>query len=173
MSDLHNFDVSAFKATLPEKTDSQINEELNALMMEEKRLDLEIKRDTVSKIKSQRQSALDQARAKMIATKQFLAQREASQRACNHRKGGQGAEGLIRGQGTSAMYSVIKHRLPNNRLWVLCTRCFKEWHPAHIDIDNGVVVNYAATPGWEEAVSFPSDNTPSGSSSFLFETTVG
>ena len=163
-------ELNDFKSSLNDKTDTQINQELEALMLEEKRLDLEIKRDSVSKIKAARQNALDQARAKMIATKQFLAQREASQRACNHRKGGQGAEGLIRGQGTSAMYSVVKHRLPNNKLWVLCTRCFKEWHPSRFDIDNGVVVHFPATPGWEDAVAFPSDNTPSGSSSFLFET---
>jgi|ERR1700719_2594273 len=157
--------VQEFASGLESKTNADVAAELAALEMEEKRLDLEIKREQVSKIRAQRAAKLEEARAKLIATKQFLAQREANQANCNHRKGGIGAEAVMRGQGTDAMYAVFKHKLPCNRYFVLCSRCGKEWHPAQ------PLFGIKATPGYDEAIRFPSDNTPSGSSTFMFERT--
>lgn len=156
-------EVQQFKATLESKTNADVTAELAALEMEEKQLDLEIKRETVSKIRAQRASKLEEARSKTMAVKQFLAQRKAVQDNCNHRKGGIGAEAVMRGQGTDAMYAVIKHKLPCNRYFVLCQRCGAEWHPAQ------PIFGIKATPGYEEAIRWPSDNTPSGSSTFMFE----
>jgi hypothetical protein len=156
-------EIQSFKDTLATKTNADVTAELAALELEEKQLDLEIKRETVSKIRSQRMAKQDEARAKLLATKQFLAQRKANQDNCNHRKGGIGAEAVMRGQGTDAMYAVIKHKLPCNRYFVLCQRCGKEWHPAQ------PLFGIKATEGYEEAIRFPSDNTPSGSSTFMFE----
>ncbi len=155
--------LDQFSKSLESKTNADVAAELAALEMEEKRLDLEIKREQVSKIRAQRAAKLEEARAKLIATKQFLAQREANQANCNHRKGGIGAEAVMRGQGTDAMYAVFKHKLPCNRYFVLCSRCGKEWHPAQ------PLFGIKATPGYDEAIRFPSDNTPSGSSTFMFE----
>jgi len=157
--------LDQFSKSLESKTNADVAAELAALEMEEKRLDLEIKREQVSKIRAQRAAKLEEARAKLIATKQFLAQREANQANCNHRKGGIGAEAVMRGQGTDAMYAVFKHKLPCNRYFVLCSRCGKEWHPAQ------PLFGIKATPGYDEAIRFPSDNTPSGSSTFMFERT--
>jgi hypothetical protein len=156
-------EIQQFSAGLESKTNAEVASELAQLEMEEKRLDLEIKREQVSKIRAQRAAKLEEARAKLIATKQFLAQREANQANCNHRKGGIGAEAVMRGQGTDAMYAVFKHKLPCNRYFVLCSRCGKEWHPAQ------PLFGIKATPGYDEAIRFPSDNTPSGSSTFMFE----
>ena len=161
-----NESVSEFVAGLPAKTQAEIGAELAALELEEKTLDLEIKRETVAKIRSQRQAKLEEGRAKLIATRQFLAQREANQKNCNHRKGGIGAEAVMRGQGTSAMYSVTKHKKPNGRWFVLCNRCGKEWHQGY------ELLNEKETPGFQDAIQFPSDNTPSGSSTFLYERTA-
>src|SRR5437660_1074943 len=119
-------EVKQFKETLDARTNAEVTAELAALELEEKKLDLEIKRETVSKIRAQRAAKLEEARAKLIATKQFLAQREANQANCNHRKGGIGAEAVMRGQGTDAMYAVFKHKLPCNRYCVLCSRCGNE-----------------------------------------------
>lgn len=151
--------------SLESKTNADVAVELAALEMEEKRLDLEIKREQVAKIRSQRSAKLEEARAKLIATKQFLAQRKANQDNCNHRKGGIGAEAVMRGQGTDAMYAVIKHKLPNGRYFVLCQRCGKEWHPGF------PLLGEKETLGYREAVNFATDNSPSGSSTFIFERT--
>lgn len=164
-NEFDNPDLKDFKTALASKTNADVLVELSALELEEKQLDLEIKRETVAKIRAQRSAKLEEARSKMIATKQFLAQREANQANCNHRKGGIGAEAVMRGQGTDAMYSVIKHKLPCNRYFVLCQRCGKEWHPAQ------PLFGIKATAGYDEAIRFPSDNTPSGSSTFMFERT--
>src|SRR5882757_8596463 len=110
--DQTNGGLDAFAANLPTKTNAELAAELSALELEEKQLDLEIKRETVSKIRAQRAAKLEEARSKLRATLQFLAQRKANQDNCNHRKGGIGAEAVMRGQGTSAMYSVTKHKKP-------------------------------------------------------------
>ena len=164
------FDNDPLKSVLQNKTNADVLAELSALELEEKQLDLEIKRETVSKIRAQRQAKLDEARAKMIATKQFLAQREANQANCNHRKGGRGADAVMRGQGDDSMYSVVKHKLPAGSHFVLCQRCGKEWHPANKwNIEGGKIVPIPATPGWAEAMQWPTDNSMSASSTFLFE----
>jgi len=162
-TEFDNPDLKDFTTVLQNKTNAEVISELSELELEEKRLDLEIKRETVAKIRAQRSAKLDEARAKLLATKQFLAQRKANQDNCNHRKGGIGAEAVMRGQGTDAMYAVIKHKLPCNRYFVLCQRCGKEWHPAQ------PLFGIKATEGYDEAIRFPSDNTPSGSSTFMFE----
>jgi hypothetical protein len=145
------------------KTNADILTELSALELEEKALDLEIKRETVAKIRSQRNAKLEEARSKILATMQFLMQRKMNQANCNHRKGGIGAEAVMRGQGSDAMYAVIKHKLPHGKHFVLCQRCGAEWHPPV------PILGEKGTPGWAEAVNWPTDNSPSGSSTFLFE----
>lgn len=169
MPNQNEFDLDAIQtadSSIESKTNAELAAELQALELEEKKLDLEIKRETVAKIKAQRAAKLEEARAKLIATRQFLAQREANQNACNHRKGGIGADAVMRGQGTDAMYAVIKHKLPDGRYFILCQRCGKEWHSPH------PLVGGQETQGYREALNFPTDNSPSGSSTFLFEKTV-
>lgn len=102
-------DLSSFEESLQNKTNAEVADELTALDREMAELDLEIKREQVAKIKAARQAKLDETRAKLIATQQFLTQRKAIQDNCNHRKGGIGAESVMRGQGTDPMYAVIKH----------------------------------------------------------------
>jgi len=155
--------LDTFSKGLETKTNAQLADDLLTLEREEKMLDLEIKREQVASIKAKRSAKLDEARAKNLATRQFLAQREAIQKNCNHRKGGIGAESVMRGQGTDAMYAVFKHKLPNGRYFVLCSRCGKEWHPGF------PMLGEKETPGYQEAINFPTDNSPSGSSTFLFE----
>lgn len=164
-NEFDNPDLKDFTSALESKTNATVLSELAELEMEEKRLDLEIKREQVAKIRAQRSAKLEEARSKMIATKQFLAQREANQENCNHHKGGIGAEAVMRGQGSDAMYAVIKHRLPCNRYMILCQRCGKEWHPAQ------PLFGIKATAGYDEALRFTTDNSPSSSSTFIFERT--
>lgn len=159
------------------KTNAQLIDELAALEVEQKRQEIEyrkmdmiVKKDQVAKIKAEYDSKLEAFRMKNQSTLNLLAQRASQQANCNHRKGGRGAEGVMRGQGDDAMYAVIKHKMPINDFMVLCTRCGKEWQPANRwNTENGKLVPLAATPGWAEAVQWPTDNSPSGSGIFTFE----
>lgn len=164
-NEFDNPNLKDFTSALENKTNAEVVSELTELELEEKRLDLEIKREQVAKIRSQRAAKLEEARSKLMATRQFLAQREANQENCNHRKGGIGAEAVMRGQGSDSMYAVIKHRLPCNKYFILCQRCGKEWHPAQ------PLFGIAATAGYDEALRFVTDNSPSSSSTFTFERT--
>ena len=57
--------LDQFSKGLETKTNSQVADELVALELEEKRLDLEIKREQVAKIKAQRAAKLEEAQAKL------------------------------------------------------------------------------------------------------------
>lgn len=149
------------------KTNDQLNAANAALDAELKQLDLELKRDQVAKIKAQLETKRERARSAQVAIKQYLAQREAQQRACNHLKGGTGAEAFLRGLGDSPYYAVIKHKLPCNKYFVLCQRCGKEWHPAQ------PLFGIEETLGYQQAIAFNTNNSASGSTSFLFERVAG
>lgn len=151
--------------TFENKTNAELEAESRAIDAEMKQLDLELKRSEVSKIRAQINQKRDDARSRDIAIRNFLKQRELQQENCNHRKGGTGAEAFLTGQGDSSYYSVIKHRLPCNQYFVLCQRCGKEWHPGNVKL--GMI----ETPGYQEAIRYNTNNTASGSSSFLFEQT--
>jgi hypothetical protein len=158
-------DLDALHADLTTKTDAEIRDQLSALQREANELDLEIKRESVAKIRAERANKLQAAQMRASSTKNFLAKREAQQNRCNHRKGGRGAGDVVSGHGNAAEYAVIKHRLPNGKFFVLCQRCGKEWHPGHVV---GGIVLAVETPGYAEALNFPTDNTASGSSTFNF-----
>jgi hypothetical protein len=153
------------------KTDAEVAAELAMLELEEKRLDLELKREAVAKNRAARSAKLEEARSKLLSIYQFLASRKASQDNCNHRKGGIGREAVMQGQGTDAMYAVIKHQLPNGVWSVTCERCHKEWKG---EFRIGSVLIEPAVPSKEEfvqAIAFPTDNSPSRSGQFYFNIT--
>jgi hypothetical protein len=152
---------------LSAETNAQLEERERALQLEERELDLEIKRHTVAQIRAVKQAILDKNRAQQQAISQFLANRRAVQANCNHRKGGVGHEAVIRGAGTSAMYAVIKHRLPCGKFFVLCQRCGKEWFPELTALQNAGVPR-KATKGYWDAMQFQTNNSESGSSQFTF-----
>jgi hypothetical protein len=155
--------LQQFAENLPNKSNMELANELAAIELEEKQLDLEIKRETVAKIRAQRNAKLDEARVKMQSIKQFLATREAVQSHCNHKKGGQGANAVINGEGTDANFAIIKHKMPHGRYQIFCQRCGKEWKPAV------QILGEVETPGYREMLNAQTDNSPSGSSVFLFE----
>lgn len=51
------------------------------------------------------------------------------QRQCNHRKGGDGQNAYVNGQGNSPQYAVMKHKVCNGDFWIRCMRCGKCWKP--------------------------------------------
>ena len=154
-------------------TDAQVKDALKAIELEERRLDLELKREQVAANRAKKNAAIAAAQAKNAALRNFLFQREQAQKQCNHRKGGRNADAIVKGEGSDAYYCIAKHVLPNGRAFVLCCRCGKEWHPANpYNIEDGKNVPLPATEGYDEAIRWPTDNTTSGSSLFVHERNV-
>lgn len=150
--------------TFESLTNQQLAEETERIDAEMKQLDLELKRAEVTKLRAQINQKRDDAESRNKAIKAYMAQRNAQQDACNHLKGGTGAEAFLRGMGDSPYYAVIKHKLPSGKYMVLCQRCGKEWHPG-AKFDSSI----KETPGYQQALQWPTNNSASGSSTFLFE----
>jgi hypothetical protein len=131
-----------------------------------KALDLELKREQVAKLRAQINQKLENARTRDVSIKNYMKQRDMQQENCNHFKGGTGAEAFLAGQGDSPYRSIIKHKLPCNRYFVLCQRCGKEWHPEQ------KLFGIKETPGYQEALTWTTNNVASASSTFLFERTA-
>jgi hypothetical protein len=146
-------------------TDSQILSALEQAKKEEALLDLELKREQVRTIKEKRAAMLAAQREKTKALEDFIRVRRRQQEICNHLKGGFGVSAVMQGQGDGRLggYAVIKHRKPNGTYMVLCTRCNKEWH------DQDRILGTPATPGFSEAIRFNTDNSPSSSTTFIFD----
>lgn len=137
---------------------------------EYKKFDIVIKREQRDIIEGRRTAQIEANNQKMESLLAFMRNRAAQQDHCNHRKGGIDAQALIRGEGTSEKFCIVKHGLPNGNFFVICTRCNKEWHPARpYNVEGGVLRPLAATPGWAEMVAAPTDNTASASSTFTYE----
>lgn len=171
-------------AEMENKTNSELIDEAAALDIQVKKLEIEykkqemeyrtvdmaLKKDEFEKLQARRAAAIEAARSKTLATMQFLASREANQKACNHRKGGRGPDAVMRGRGDDANYAVVPHGLPDGSMLVLCQRCGKEWYSERKwNTENGVLKPIPATPGFDQAINFNTDNSPSGSSRFVFE----
>lgn len=181
MADIKDTNLDQFdeyiNSTVAGKSDAEVDAELKRLELQQraqeveyKKYDIELKKEEFKKLQGKRQEVLETTKQKMASLRNFIANREATQARCNHRKGGTGQEAIIHGQGSSAMYCVIKHRLPNATYMVLCQRCNKEWHDAQGPW-NGYPETKPATKGFKEALNFPTDNTSSVSSTFTFQKT--
>ena len=132
--------------------------------LEERLAEREMKRET----KRQR-SVINGNTLRQIAQNE-----KAAQERCNHKKGGNGADGIVGGQGDDAQYAVAKHRMPNGDVWVRCLRCGKTWKPpikSDFTDKNGKFDNTgytAAQKVYTEAVAFQTRNQTSGSVVFQF-----
>ncbi len=152
--------------TFENLTNAELENESKKVDAEMKALDLELKREQVAKLRAQINQKLENARTRDVSIKNYMKQRDMQQENCNHFKGGTGAEAFLAGQGDSPYRAIIKHKLPCNRYFVLCQRCGKEWHPAQ------PLFNIPETPGYQQALTWPTNNSASGSSTFLFERTA-
>jgi hypothetical protein len=95
----------------------------------------------------------------------------AVQNACQHKKGGRGniPGGFLRGNDVN--YSVIKHTLPTNQMYIRCARCGKTWKPvSQFDYDmksaEGKAAYEAAKVEYQRAIDFNTDNIESSSITF-------
>lgn len=95
----------------------------------------------------------------------------AVQASCKHKKGGRGnvPGGFLRG--TDVNYSIIRHTLPTNELYIRCTRCGKTWKPANplnfdLKTEAGQKAFAAAKQEYSAALEMGTDNVDSGSVTF-------
>lgn len=93
---------------------------------------------------------------------------EAAQKRCNHHKGGNGAHGVVAGQGDDSQYSVLKHVFSNGDQWVRCLRCGKTWKPPIEDRFKTKEEYLAVYAEYQQAINFNTRNTTSGSVAFKF-----
>jgi hypothetical protein len=155
-----------------ETKSSKLNrlEELQLKKAELEVLDLE---ETIAEREMKRSAKRDRSTGYGAVLKQNARQENAVQDRCNHRKGGNGADGIIGGQGDDPQYAVLKHRMPNGDVWIRCLRCAKSWKPpvkSQFTFDgkfNEEGYN-AAFKVYQDALAYPSRNQMSGSIVFGF-----
>lgn len=124
------------------------------------------------KLKKQSQAAVFLGHGQNL--KQDNINRDLKQKACNHRKGGDGAAGVVGGKGdNNSQYCVAKHGMANGDIWVRCLRCGKTWKPP-LKSDYKTVEAYeAAKERYTIALDFPTRNHTSSSQQFQWGIVIG
>ncbi len=127
------------KAPAPQKAVSamsaaEVDLELKAKELEIKRLELmeseanlQDLQERLAERQLKRKSRDGVFRGHGANLKQDNINRLAKQEICNHRKGGDGANGVIGGQGDDMQYAILRHVMGNGDIWVRCLRCGKTW----------------------------------------------
>ena len=128
-----------------------------------------------------RRNKINMRREKLVANGRELTKtardRKQIEDVCLHRKGGRPAMpgGILKG--TDSNFSLIKHILPTNELWVRCTRCGKTYKPAFREDfpegDIGSVAFEKAKADYKWAVDANTDNSTSSSITFQWTSEDG
>lgn len=143
----------------------EMEAELKRLQVESARLQLEDLRMRVENEKSRRASIQRnhevQQRSLDDANKEILKQ----QSVCKHRKGGKNKEGIVKGHDSN--FAVIQHTYPWGEVVVMCTRCTKEWRKPKRSENLSAEEYRERMDAYKEALSWPTDNEPSGTQLFL------
>jgi len=174
----------------PKQTSAEMEAELAQIMLESKRLELETKK---FEFESQ-QLTLQSKKAELQDLQERLAERElkrennrqkavtngqtlqqisknetANQKRCNHKKGGNGAAGVIGGRGDSPDFAVIKHTFAHGDTWIRCQRCGKTWKPPiKADFKGNDDLYDTALRVYEMALEFQTKNVTSSGVAFRF-----
>lgn len=153
----------------------ELQAEALALELEERKLSVQLKKAELEDA----QSRLDDRKLKKENVGQTAktngqtlldtAKRERqSQERCNHRKGGNGLNAYVGGQGQDSMYALMKHQFCNGDIWIRCMRCGKTWKPP---VESQYLNNaefQLAKMEYQRALDFPTNNTGSTSAQFRF-----
>lgn len=149
--------------------------ELERLSIEEKRLAVEFQKAQLEDMRErldERGLKRTVARSRSVTNGATLAQLargdKAVQSRCNHRKGGNGLQGYVGGQGDDPQYAVLKHKVSNSDLWIRCMRCGKTWKPVVRTHFNTQEEYQAAFAEYQAAINFPTRNITSSSVVFQF-----
>lgn len=152
-----------------------MEEELKALELESARLAVLEKKANLEDLNerlAERQLKRDTIKQTSLtngATLRALAESDVKvQKRCNHRKGGNGASGVVSGQGDSLDYALMKHTMLNGDEWIRCLRCGKTWKPPVKDHFGTIEEYIKALTEYEQAKLLPTKNTGSGACQVRF-----
>lgn len=173
----------------PKQTAAEMEAEMASVMLESKKLELEARKfeletqqltlrtkkaelQDIEERLAERELKRENNRQKALTNGQTISQIEKNekthQKRCNHKKGGNGAAGVIGGKGDSPDYCVIKHTLAHGDTWIRCQRCGKTWKPPiKKDYKNGIDFE-AALQVYETALEFQTKNVTSSGVAFRF-----
>jgi len=154
-------------------TVSEVEAELAAKELELKRLELlereanlEDLRERLAERQLKRKSRDGVFRGHGANLKQDTINRKTKQEICNHHKGGDGAQGVIGGQGDDTQYCIMRHVMGNGDIWVRCLRCGKTWkYPVASEYSTKAEYQ-AALVEYQAALKFPTRNHTSGTHTF-------
>lgn len=156
--ELKRLELAKAKAELEEK---QLNIELakaNIVDAREKLQERDMKRENhAAKAKTNGQNLL-----------QMNHENKVVQARCNHKKGGNGAAGVLLGQGDDSNYAILKHQFANGDWWVRCLRCGKKWSPPIEEMFKTKEAYLEAYVEYKAALLFQTRNSPSSSMVFNF-----
>lgn len=108
---------------------SKIQVEQSELQAQERKLNVEDLRGRIEERKLKDMGRVDRFKDHGKALEQTRKAEETQQSKCTHRKGGNGLEGYIAGQGQKPEFAVMKHLFANGDMWIRCLRCGKTWKP--------------------------------------------
>jgi TolA-binding protein len=149
---IEDMELEIKKLELEEKQLTIKSQKATLVDMEERLAERELKRE------ARRQDAQSKGAALTVKAKN-----EATQQSnCNHKKGGNGAQGVVGGQGDDSQYAVLKHTFANGDTWVRCLRCGKTWKPpVKSDFKNNAEGYTSAMDVYKLALQFQTRNIPS------------
>ena len=136
------------------------------LEMEHRTAELQDAREKLDERKMKRETNASRFRSHGQNIQQDKDNRAAQQRICNHKKGGDGAKGVVGGQGQDTQYAIIRHRVANGDIWVRCLRCAKLWKPPVKSAHKTTESYNAAFEKYNEALVFPTRNQMSTGQQF-------
>lgn len=151
---------------MPKNNENGIDQELQELDMEMKRLQLIHLRHTVENETQRRASAERVSRQHELTLRQHREGEAQRQALCPHKKGGKNMEGL--NNGNAQEYAIFIHTYATGEVVPMCTRCMKEWRkPApELRVSNPKAF-VKQMREYIEALKFPTDNEPSGTQLFM------
>lgn len=150
--------------------------ELKALELENAKLALEERKANTIDLKERlqerelnRENVRQEAYTKGSTIKALDNNRVKQQERCNHKKGGNGAQGVVGGLGDDSQYAVLKHKFAHGDVWVRCLRCAKTWKPpVKSQFINNQAGYDAAMDVYKQALNFQTRNVASGGIVFQY-----
>lgn len=166
--------VAAPQKAIKDMTADEMTRELAAKELEIKRLELLEReanlqdiRERLAERQLKRKSRDGVFRGHGANLVQDAINRKAKQEICNHRKGGDGPNGIIGGQGDDTQFAILRHVMGNNDIWVRCLRCGKTWKkPLQLGRSEAVYNASADVAEYKEMLRVQTRNHTSGTHTF-------
>ena len=142
--------------------------EMARLQLEAAQLELSFKKlqysdlqDQVDDRAAKRTDKTQKARINGATIEALARSRALVQGRCNHRKGGNGAQGVVGGQGDDNTYCVLKHKFQGGEWVIRCLRCGKWWYPVYREDFETEEGYNGALAEYNRALEFPTRNASS------------